>query len=212
MELNLEREIKLSVGSAYTLPDLGTLAGVAVDDSGVEQIETTYWDGGRLELARNGVGLRHRRRSDRPGDVGVWTVKMDGHQDGDRLVRTEHVVPADASAPPAELLALLPAGIDASALHPVAVLRTARRVLTVREAGGEAAPAGGAAEVVDDQVEICTPEGSVVERFRELEVEVKGDGEAITDRVAARLRESGAGLPESTSKYRRALRALGHDL
>jgi hypothetical protein len=49
-----------------------------------------------------------------------------------------------------------------------------------------------------------------VERFRELEVEVKGDAEALTDRVAARLRESGAGPPESSSKYRRALRALGY--
>jgi hypothetical protein len=31
----------------------------------------------------------------------------------------------------------------------------------------------------------------------------------LADRVAARLREAGAGPPESTSKYRRALRALG---
>lgn len=209
MELNLEREIKLSAGGAYVLPDLALLSGVSVDDGGVEQIETTYWDSDGLDLVRGGVGLRHRRRSDRPDDAGVWTVKTDGHRVGDRLVRTEHVVAGGPASPPEELLALLPAGVDARALHPVAVLRTARRVLTVREAGSAA---GGAAEVVDDEVEICAPGGAAVERFRELEVEVKGDGEALTDRVAARLREAGAGPPESSSKYRRALRALGHDL
>ncbi len=211
MELNLEREIKLSAGSAFVLPDLGALSGVTADDSGVELIETMYWDTETLELVRGGFGLRHRCRRDLPAEPGVWTVKTDGHRDGDRLVRTEHVVPGGPASPPVDLLDLLSAEIDTGALHPVALLRAARHVVTVRPAAGAGSSAGGA-EVVDDDVEICTPDGVAVERFRELEVEVNGDGEALTDRVAARLREAGAGPPESSSKYRRALRALGYEV
>jgi len=208
VELNLEREIKLSAGKGFVLPDLGALDGVTADDSGVELIETTYWDTEALELVGGGFGLRHRCRRDLPAEPGVWTVKTDGHKDGDRLVRTEHVVPGGPASPPVDLLDLLPAEIDTGALHPVALLRAARHVVTVREVG--AGPSPGGAEVVDDDVEICSPDGVAVERFRELEVEVKGAAEALTDRVAARLRESGAGPPESSSKYRRALRALGY--
>ena len=53
---------------------------------------------------------------------------------------------------------------------------------------------------------------SSLDRFRELEVEMQDGADDLADRVAARLREAGAGPPESTSKYRRALRALGRQV
>ncbi len=127
------------------------------------------------------------------------------------MVRGEHELRAEGSTPPAELLSLIPEAVDPSVLHPVAVLRATRRVLTLgRSTSGERG--SGTVEVMDDTVEVRAPDGSVVDRFRELEVEMQDGGDELADRVAARLREAGAGAPESTSKYRRALRALGHQI
>ena len=94
----------------------------------------------------------------------------------------------------------------------MAVLSATRRVLTL---GGSPSGERGDAtvEVMDDTVEVRAPGGGpVVDRFRELEVEMQDGADDLADRVAARLREAGAGPPESTSKYRRALRALGHQV
>jgi len=207
----LEREIKLSAGDGYVLPDLADLAPGGVDDSGVEPILSAYWDTPSLELVRQGCGLRHRLRLDRPEDPGIWTLKTPGRTEGDRMVRGEHELIGPGTSPPPALLALVPARVDAGALRPVAVLRSARRVLTL--AG--AAPEGHrrrSVEVMDDRVEVCSPDGPAVSRFRELEVEIQDGGDELADRVAARLREAGAGPPESSSKYRRALEILGHQV
>jgi inorganic triphosphatase YgiF len=211
MSGGVEREIKLSADAAYVLPDLGDLCNGAVEDSGVEPQESTYWDTGSLELVRRGFGLRHRRRLDRPGDPGVWTLKTPGRMEGDRMVRGEHELSAEASVPPPALLARLPSEVVAASLKPVAVLEAGRRVLTLED-GAPGGPRRASVEVMDDTVLVRAPDGSVAERFRELEVEMQDGSEDLADRVAARLRAAGAGPPESSSKYRRALRALGHDV
>jgi inorganic triphosphatase YgiF len=211
MSGGVEREIKLSADAGYLLPDLGDLTAGVVEDSGPEPQESTYWDSDQLDLVRQGFGLRHRRRLDRPRDPGIWTLKTPGQAEGDRMVRGEHELPAEGSAPPPQLLSLLPKAVDPAALHPVALLCATRRVLTLgRPASGERGT--GTVEVMDDTVEVRTPGGPVVDRFRELEVEMQDGADDLADRVAARLREAGAGPPESTSKYRRALRALGHQV
>jgi inorganic triphosphatase YgiF len=208
----VEREIKLSADAAYRLPDLGDLTAGVVEDSGPEPQESTYWDSAELALVRNGYGLRHRRRLDRPGDPGVWTLKTPGRMDRDRMVRGEEELRGDGSTPPAPLLSLIPELIDPAILHPVAVLRASRRVLTLgRSPAGERG--SGSVEVMDDTVEVRAPgDATVVDRFRELEVEMQDGADDLADRVAARLRDAGAGPPESSSKYKRALRALGHQL
>jgi inorganic triphosphatase YgiF len=205
----VEREIKLSADGGYVLPDLDDLTAGVVEDSGPEPQESTYWDSDSLELVRQGYGLRHRRRVDRPGDPGIWTLKTPGRMDADRMVRGEHELRAEGTSPPAELLSLIPEAVDPAVLHPVAVLSATRRVLTLgRSPSGETGD--GTVEVMDDTVEVRAPGGGpVVDRFRELEVEMQDGADDLADRVAARLREAGAGPPESTSKYRRALRALG---
>ncbi len=208
---DVEREIKLSASPGYLLPDLSGLGDGAVEDSGAEPQETTYWDTESLDLVRQGFGLRHRRHLDRPQHPGIWTLKTPGRADGDRMVRGEHEMAGAGSAPPAPMLARIPADVPAAALHPVALLRATRRVLTLGQAGGEAG-ARAIVEVMDDTVEVVAPDGSVADRFRELEVEIQDGGDELADRVAARLREAGAGPPESSSKYRRALRALGHEI
>ena len=205
----VEREIKLSADGGYVLPDLDDLTAGVVEDSGPEPQESTYWDSDSLELVRQGYGLRHRRRVDRPGDPGIWTLKTPGRMDADRMVRGEHELRAEGTSPPAELLSLIPEAVDPAVLHPVAVLSATRRVLTLgRSPSGETGD--GTVEVMDATVEVRAPGGGpVVDRFRELEVEMQDGADDLADRVAARLREAGAGPPESTSKYRRALRALG---
>jgi inorganic triphosphatase YgiF len=208
----VEREIKLSADGGYVLPGLEDLTAGAVEDSGPEPQESTYWDSDSLTLVRQGYGLRHRRRLDRPADPGIWTLKTPGRMDADRMVRGEHELRAEGTSPPAELLSLIPEAVDPAALHPVAVLSATRRVLTL---GGSPSGERGDAtvEVMDDTVEVRAPGGGpVVDRFRELEVEMQDGADDLADRVAARLREAGAGPPESTSKYRRALRALGHQV
>jgi inorganic triphosphatase YgiF len=204
MSIPLEREIKLSAHPGFALPDLRDLSDAAPEDSGVELLESVYWDTGSLEVARRGYGLRHRHRRDRRQDVGLWTLKTPGRMEGDRFVRGELEVGAGGDAPPAALLALLPPDLDVASLHPVAVLHARRRVLGLTAAGA------GGVEVMDDSVDVLDPEGSVAERFREIEVEVGEGGDELADRVAARLRAAGAGPPEAGSKYRRALQALGY--
>jgi hypothetical protein len=54
-------------------------------------------------------------------------------------------------------------------------------------------------------------EGRTVSTFREVEVELFDADEALIDAVMSRLHAAGAGDPDSTPKYVRALRALGHD-
>jgi inorganic triphosphatase YgiF len=207
----VEREIKLSVDAGYRLPDLGDLCGGAVQDSGSEPQVSTYWDTSSLELVRQGFGLRHRRRLDRPAAPGVWTLKTPGRMEGDRMVRGEHELVGEGSVPPPALLDMLPADVTVASLEPVAVLEASRRVLTLGR-GDPGGPRGATVEVMDDTVLVRAPDGSVADRFRELEVEIQDGADDLADRVAARLRAAGAEPPESSSKYRRALRALGHDV
>jgi inorganic triphosphatase YgiF len=127
------------------------------------------------------------------------------------MVRGEHELSAEASVPPPALLARLSSEVVAASLKPVAVLEASRRVLTLED-GAPGGPRRASVEVMDDTVLVRAPDGSVAERFRELEVEMQDGSEDLADRVAARLRAAGAGPPESSSKYRRALRALGHDV
>src|ERR1019366_3845224 len=151
MSGGVEREIKLSADAGHVLPDLSDLTARVVEDSGPEPQETTYWDSDQLELVRQGFGLRPRRRLDRPGDPGIWTLKTPGRVEGDRMVRGEHELRAEGSTPPAELLSLIPEAVDPSVLHPVAVLRATRRVLTLgRSTSGERG--SGTVEVMDDTV------------------------------------------------------------
>ena len=90
-------------------------------------------------------------------------------------------------------------------LHPVAQLVTDRRTVDL--------VAGGArrAEVADDNVSVRSGQ-AIVDTFREVEVELFDADDALIEAVIARLRAAGAGDPDSTPKYVRALRALGHDI
>ena len=199
----VEREIKSSVAETFTLPELDGTAGLRAVDRGVRLLDATYWDTGSLQLMRSGYGLRHRTTD---GSSGRWALKAASRRDGDAMVRDELEVAGTAAELPPEIRERLRDVVPVASLRPVATLHTARHVVDL-EADGQAW-----AEVADDTVSVRDGLREV-ERFREVEVELLcGDDDPRVEAVLARLRAAGAGPPESSSKYVRALRALGHEV
>ena len=200
----LEREVKLQVGKDFELPDLDGVAELHAADRGVRVLEATYWDTDALDLFRLGYGMRYRITD---GAAGTWTVKGNTTNDGPALVREETDINGEPDHPPDAAVRLISGGVDASRLQPVASLRTERHIVDLLDAGGPRW-----AEVADDRVDVL--DGTrVVTTFREVEVELKGSSdEKRLSTVIERLREAGAEQLAATSKYMRALRALGRAL
>jgi CHAD domain-containing protein len=113
----LEQEVKLDIGTDWSLPDLsGVLPGVRAHPMPDLGLETTYFDTADLRLARLHVAVRFRRATEavprsRRGGSGPppqgrtseeWTVKLPSTSDGALLSRTEltWVVTTSRPAPP----------------------------------------------------------------------------------------------------------------
>ena len=157
----VEREIKLAAPASNGLPPLSDpLAGVVAEPQHTEQLLAIYYDTDDLRLTRAGASLRHRT------DEG-WAVKLPrpGRTDG-RLDRATYAFRGDAGAPPTEALELIRALARSASVRPVARLRTTRRAVRLHTTTGT--PIG---EVVDDDVTVLGPEGSM-SGFRELEFEL----------------------------------------
>lgn len=202
-----EREFKSDVAETFVLPDLDGIAGLRAHDRGVRKLDAVYWDTDELRLMHSGFGLRHRTTDG--GDV-VWTLKGGTHREGDAVVREEIEAPGTPDAVPAELAARVVSVTPLEAVRPVAHLHTERRVVDLDDGGRPWA------EVADDTVTVLRGD-EPVHTFREVEVEVHADAgdtsaEARAAQVLAVLREAGAGPPTSSSKYVRALRALGFEV
>ncbi|MBV8528731.1 MAG: CYTH domain-containing protein [Candidatus Dormibacteraeota bacterium] len=202
-----EREFKSDVAETFVLPDLDGVAGLRASDRGVRRLDAVYWDTDELRLMHSGFGLRHRTTD---GGAVVWTLKGGTHREGDAVVRDEFEVPGTADVIPAELAARVAAVTAIADVHPVAHLHTARHVVDLDD--GERRWA----EVADDTVSVLRGD-RLVHTFREVEVELTAAGEGTAQdaraaQVLAALREAGAGQPSSSSKYVRALRALGYDV
>jgi len=192
--VNEEREAKLAVGASFRMPDLGSLVdGVQVTPVSIHTLQTTYLDTDDLRLARWGCSLRWR-------DVEGWTVKLPPTQQGDALVRGEFHFDGPPDEPPREAVDLLRAYVRTSRLVPAVRLRTVRARMGLRTPEG--APAG---EVVDDEVSVLSGR-RVDSRFREIEVELAPDApDGLLPAAMQLLRDAGAGEPEFTPKYLRAL-------
>lgn len=198
-----EREIKIPVDTGFQLPDLdGVVEGTHALDRGTVELSATYWDTDGLALLRAHLGLRHRSA---PGEAGRWTLKAGNGSVGLAVSREETDFPGPKEKPPAEALAAVRAQAGEVELQPIASLVTSRH--TVDLVAGDARRA----EVADDRVAVLC-EGRTVSTFREVEVELFDADQALIDAVMSRLRAAGAGDPDSTPKYVRALRALGHDV
>jgi CHAD domain-containing protein len=192
-----EREAKLVAPAGFRLPQLGGPDdGFLAEQQPARRYTTTYWDTPDLRLARWGASLRYR-------DDEGWTVKQpaEAEEAAGVLVREEQTFDGKPGKVPEGATALLRIYVRGASLQPVARLRAVRQPVELRNAAGERL-----AEVVDDQVQVLE-DRRVVDRFRELEVEL-GDGAQpdTMDKVLARLQEAGASQAvEQLGKYRRAL-------
>ena len=197
-----EREIKIPVDADFVLPDLdGVVEGTNAIDRGTVELSATYWDTDTLTLLHSHLGLRHRSA---PGEVGRWTLKAGNGSVGLAVSREETDFMGPPDQPPAAALEAIRAEVGEVALRPVASLVTMRR--TVDLVAGDTRRA----EVADDHVAVRSG-ARTVSTFREVEVELFDAEAALIDAVMSRLYAAGAGDPDSTPKYVRALRALGHD-
>ncbi len=199
----LEREVKLAAGPAFHLPDLtGVVDGVVVAPPEAMRLETVYYDTPDLRLARWGVSLRYRAGEG-------WTLKLapsspaaDTRGQAGILERDELSFSGSAKRPPEAAVAHVRAYVRSAQLAPVARLSTLRRRIRLLDATG-----ARLAEVVDDEVSVRDGR-RVAARFREIEVEVN-QGTEGADRILAplvtRLRGAGAGAPDPTPKYIRAM-------
>jgi CHAD domain-containing protein len=193
--VSLERELKLSVGPLFKVPDLSEVVpGAVATDEGVRRTVASYYDTPDLRLARWGASLRYRT------DDG-WTVKLPTDGDGDAMVRDERPFDGGPGTPPDGALDLVRAFVRTAPLELAVRLRTVRHTVSV--AGDRA---GELAEVVDDEVSVMDGR-RVAGRFREVEVELAPDADdAVLGALATRLEEAGGtragrGLP----KFVRAL-------
>jgi CHAD domain-containing protein len=193
VEHNPERELKLSATAGFRMPSIYGLVGPTIRQAPPERNDTTYYDTDDLRLARWGASLRHR-----PGEG--WTVKLPAERDAPYLVRSEIVFEGSGETPPAEAVELVRGFVRGEELLERVRMTTIRRRTGVHDAEGNLL-----AGVVDDSVSVQNGEASP-SAFRELEVEI---GEETTpsllDVLVERLRQAGAGAPEQTAKYVRAL-------
>jgi CHAD domain-containing protein len=189
-----EREVKLAAAPSFRMPVLDGLAeGVTAAPQEPERLSTTYLDTDDLRLARWGVSFRHRAGQG-------WTVKLPTEGDGALLARPEITFAGNGRRPPAAAVDLVRAFIRSDDLRPQTRLRTVRTRTELHDVEGRLV-----ADVVDDEVSVL--EGRrLAARFRELEIEI-GDAMSpgLLEEIVELLRRAGAGLPDPTPKYIRAL-------
>jgi CHAD domain-containing protein len=179
----LEREVKLSVGSDFTLPALQT-------EATPRHLRAVYYDTEDQRLARHGVTLRRRLEDGRD----LWQLKLPS--DDDRLELEEE---ADGPDIPADFTRLLTAFTRGAELRPLAELHTLRRALRVTEDGKPSA------EVVHDAVDVYDGD-RVVRSFAEVEIEQIAEGaERLVERLEKQLRAAGAKRSDGRPKLFRAL-------
>src|SRR6476659_4819578 len=145
----VETEKKLTVADDFRLP---TLTGHPLPR---RVFKSTYFDTLDHCLARSSITLRRRLESGAP----VWQMKLP-LQGARREIELREL----SMAPPTRLVDALIILLEGKHLVPIAELQTARTGVQVREGKDSTV------EVVLDTVSVLR-EGSVIQRFKELEIE-----------------------------------------
>ncbi len=195
--MTLEREVKLSVGPMFQMPDLDEVVpGATIRDEGTTRFVASYYDTPDLRLARWGSSLRYRTGEG-------WTVKLPIAAEDGRFDRDERTFDAGPGRPPEAAVDLVRGYVRTSALRLAVRLQTVRRSVVVSTPED-----GDVAEVVDDEVSVLDGR-RVAGRFREIEVELKPDAEdKVLDAVTGRLAAGGAESRSEVPKFVRALLPL----
>ena len=180
----VETETKLSVEHDFRLP---TLSGHVLPR---RVFTSTYFDTLDHCLARSSITLRRRIEN----GSGVWQLKLP--LDGRR--REIELRDGSVTTPPARIVEALVVLLEGKHLIPVADLRTSRSGVSVPHRGN------GGAEVMLDTVSVLRG-GSVIQQFRELEVESLNGEEEFTDHLVSALRGAGARTHDGRPKLFRAL-------
>ncbi|NWF71522.1 MAG: CYTH and CHAD domain-containing protein [Nitrospirae bacterium] len=179
----IEREIKLSIDSGFRLP---ALPGISLPRCFVT---STYYDTSGYDLAHAGITIRHRIERGKQ----AWQLKLPLIKD-----RQEIEIVDRQPNPPPILQDLLFLHIGQQKLEPVATLRVWRTGVRVRS---NRTPV---ADVTLDHVSVLKS-GTVIQRFREVEIElVNGKNSALSD-LERQLRRAGAEDHDGRPKLFRAL-------
>ena len=185
--------MKLSAPAGFRWPAFGGQTALTAVPLERRQYQTAYVDTPDLRLARWGCSLRHR------GGEG-WTLKLPSGSDGPMLVRGEYAFEGDAGRPPAAALWIVAAYLRGAETRAVARLKTVRQPVRLDAADGTPV-----AEMVLDEVSVLEG-GRLVERFREIEVEVSPSTSPETlEVILSELRSAGAVPTDPIPKYSRAL-------
>ncbi|GAA1847532.1 CYTH and CHAD domain-containing protein [Pseudonocardia ailaonensis] len=190
-----ETERKFEVPEDLELSDPSTILGIEARPRDEVELDATYYDTADLRLARAGVTLRRRIGGDDAG----WHLKLPIDADSRQEIRR----PAGRGVrPPAELTALARVFSRGQRLDPVAKLVTRRRRWTLAdETGAELA------ELAEDRVQGFPLNPAAAEvSWRELEIELTGDGDAgLLDTLGRTLRRAGVRRSPAPSKLSRVL-------
>ncbi len=183
VQSTVEREIKLAVGERFRLPKL---PGTPLPR---RRLTSIYYDTSQHDLAHAGITLRHRIERGKQ----AWQLKLALMKD-----RQEIELVGRQSAPPTLFRDLLFLHLGQRQLMPVAILRVWRTGVRVRM---DNIPV---ADVTLDHVSVMK-NGTVLQRFRELEIEqVNGLDSALPD-LERQLRRAGAEDHDGRPKLVRAL-------
>jgi len=197
--VKLEREAKLEVEPGFRMPDLSTALGeLRTENGGTERFVSTYHDTDDFRLARWGASIHYRAAEG-------WTVRLP--RAGGEPEVWQHTFRGSPGRAPADAVDLVRGIVRGGVLEPVARVQTVRR----RHRVVHGAPERVVAEVVDDEDSVL--EGRrIVQRFRELEIELADDASDMAmGPILMRLTDLGARAAEPAPKVERALgaRAFG---
>ncbi|GIJ43383.1 CHAD domain-containing protein [Virgisporangium aliadipatigenens] len=195
MGTSTEIERKYEVPNGFQLPDLAGVASVTgVGDPAEHSLDATYFDTPGLTLAKNRMTLRRRTGGHDAG----WHLKRPAGAD-----RSETRVPLgkNPKSPPGAVVKQIRDLVGGDVLAPVARIRTRRVERPLRAADGAVL-----ALVADDVVTSETPgDVALVQRWREIEVELVDGPRTLLDAVDRALRAAGARPARDVSKLARAL-------
>jgi CHAD domain-containing protein len=178
-----EREIKLTIDADFRLP---RLSGTPLPR---RLLTSTYYDTVAHDLARAGITLRHRIERGKQS----WQLKIPLGED-----RQEVEMAGTQTDPPATLLEALILHRGNRKVMPVVMLRVWRSGVLVCRGRVPVA------EIAVDHVTVVK-NGSVIQRFRELEIEQRQGDEASLHSIERDMREAGASDHDGRSKFFRAL-------